>query len=255
MIIFCDFDGTLWRHSDTDFSELNQNIATIQNWRSAGNLFVIASGRSLASLKRHQANFTDYTDFFISDNGAFIFDQNQQVVIQNTLSDAQSAKILATAQQTLPADQFRVSFYSAYDESEQITAELGKIRIWFKSADAIDLVTEKLHAALPGQLKIHHERHAIKSSLPWVDNTFTAFINVVSKTAGKESAITQLLQKLHLSTDEAFSIGDDLNDLEMLKHFHGHTLSDAHPQLRALISPQNQRRTVADFIKSLMPTA
>lgn len=251
MIIFCDFDGTLWRHSDTDFSELNNNIAAIKKWRNQTNKFVIASGRSLASIKRHQPNYTDFTDYFISDNGSFVFGQDQKAIIQNTLDDLQVAKIMQVAQQSIPASDIRTVYYSAFDETAQPTPNLGKIRLWLKDASQIDTLTARLHAALPNQLKIHHERHAINSSLPWVDPSFTAFMNVVSVKAGKESAIMQLLQLLNLSKDDAISIGDDLNDLEMLEHFNGHIMRDAHPQLLATFPPEKQHRTVADFIATL----
>ena len=252
MIIFCDVDGTLWRHSDTDFSELTQNIAAIQKWRDAGNLFAIASGRSLASLKRLLPNFADFTDFFVSDNGGYVYNRSLQPIIRNTLANSQIQAIIKSINAALPANSFALSYYTDTEELQNAPNEVGKIRIWFKSPDYIQPASDALNAALPNQLKIHAERHAIKSSLAWVDDSFNAFINVVSVDAGKELAIQSLLKHEGIAESDTFSIGDDTNDLEMLRCHHGHIMADANPILFPEFPPELRHETVAAFIKSLM---
>lgn len=251
MIIFCDIDGTLWRHSDQDFSELKQNIAAVQKWRNAGHLFAIASGRSLASVRRLLPNFTDFTDFLVADNGAFVYDRQAQPIIQNILS-AQQIGIIQQALANLPRDQYEFSYYASDAELQTPDAAIGKIRIWFKSPDLIEPATHALNAALPDQLKIHAERHAVKSSLAWVDHSFVSFINVVSIKAGKEIAIQQLLALTNIPDSDTLSIGDDANDLEMLRLHHGHIMADANPILFPEFPPELRHETVASFIESML---
>ena len=68
MILFCDFDGTLFRR-DIE-GEFERNLEAIQRWRAAGNLFVMTTGRSPSSLGGVLPNYFDYFDYLIGDNGA-----------------------------------------------------------------------------------------------------------------------------------------------------------------------------------------
>lgn len=69
MILVSDFDNTLYAHDDE--AAFAKNLAAVRKFRERpGNEFVLASGRSLASLGRVLPDFANYMKYVILDNGA-----------------------------------------------------------------------------------------------------------------------------------------------------------------------------------------
>ena len=68
MIIFADFDGTLYPHDDDQ--TVKANLAALKNWRAVGNKFCITTGRSIRSLIRQMPELQELSDYYIVDSGS-----------------------------------------------------------------------------------------------------------------------------------------------------------------------------------------
>ena len=69
-IFFCDFDYTLYDHDNSHVTA--ENLRAVKRWREQGNLFVIATGRSLNELKVSLPDYRDYCDYLILNDGAVV---------------------------------------------------------------------------------------------------------------------------------------------------------------------------------------
>lgn len=83
MIVFSDFDNTLYLHSDEH--EFLYNLEAIKKFRKRGNLFCLATGRNQASLGRAWADYSNYLDYIIFDNGAVCVNRQGETVFQETI--------------------------------------------------------------------------------------------------------------------------------------------------------------------------
>ena len=73
-----DFDGTVFfRNEPGNFKP--GDLAAIRRWQASGNLFGVATGRSLVGLLAQSTGAIDF-DFYILANGAFILDRDREPV-------------------------------------------------------------------------------------------------------------------------------------------------------------------------------
>lgn len=232
MNLFCDVDGTFWQHSDTDFVQYKRNIEAVKRFRAAGNIFGFATGRSIPSMRRNFPDYAKEVDYLVVDNGSFAVDvQKNDIIIENTFTPNELKRIISIATSLYPDEKLVASYYGISQEYRFPIAPIGKIRFWLLDESLIDPLIEKIGAGLGDNVvKMHHERHAVKSSLPWVSDKYKAFINVVPYASGKEESISKLVETEKL-TGDIVVLGDDLNDMEMIKRFDGYAMRDSHPKL------------------------
>ena len=79
--------------------------------------------------------------------------------------------------------------------------------------------------------KIVKELHEKTNTYSYVS---TEHINVISNATNKEVGLKKLIELENLSSAELYVIGDDINDLEMLRTFNGAIMKKHHPLLSDL---------------------
>ena len=82
-IIATDYDGTL-NHNGID----DKKRSAIMEWRRAGNLFGVVSGRGIKSLLEVIEGKDFEYDFLIANNGAIIFDKELNVLAETRCDGA-----------------------------------------------------------------------------------------------------------------------------------------------------------------------
>ena len=232
MILLCDVDGTFWQHSDTDFLQYNKNIEAVRRFRAAGNIFGFATGRGVPSMERNFLGYKEVADYLITDNGSFITKvQENRIIDTITYRPEELKRMIQIATEMYPDNRMKLS-YHGYDQEYRFPISLiGKVRMWLLDESLIDPLCEKILTELGSHsVKLHHERHAISSSLPWVGKEYKAFINATPYNSGKEEAISKLIKAENLQ-ERIVVLGDDLNDLAMIERFEGYAMRDSHPKV------------------------
>lgn len=81
-VIVSDFDGTLF-----DNNQINC-LDKINKFISDGNIFIIATGRNISSLKKDLDKFNLSCNYFICNDGAIIFDQYLNIIYRTDIDSA-----------------------------------------------------------------------------------------------------------------------------------------------------------------------
>ena len=90
-LLVSDYDGTF--NEDKSLSKINNNIDAVKRFMSNGNLFAFATGRSFYSIKEETSCYKIPYDYLICNNGAMVFDANNNIIESNPLPQDEIEKI------------------------------------------------------------------------------------------------------------------------------------------------------------------
>lgn len=227
-IIFSDFDGTL-KQNEPEI--LAQNLRAVQEWRHAGNLFIIVTGRNRAVLDQILPNWQNLVDYVIMDNGGAIFSNTDELIYVNELPRRLVYKI-----QSLVCDRALPLSYSPNRSSIELmlTEKAIKLRLWFQTEQRFRTYKDRIKQQ-GWPIKILPWIGAGFSKLPSGASTekFFGFLDIVPEDSGKECAIAQLINLMSWSyaPDNIITIGDDYNDIAMLSTYQGYAIHGSPPEV------------------------
>ncbi len=226
-IIFSDFDGTLFFPDDPE--TFKNNLIAVEKWRHGGNKFALATGRSLASLQRAFPEFSDYFDYVLANNGASVFDSLSKKLFSEELASDLVDKIVEVVQKSYSTDETdaRIVFFTDDEETSEKPNAATKIRVWLKNFEKAVLLGDDITAKFGDKAQSHPINYARGSSLDWIGREYIAFVDIVSVKAGKENAINFILGLEKADENSVFSIGDDVNDINMLEHHNGFAIKSS----------------------------
>lgn len=228
-----DFDRTLYvedRISGTD-------RRAVEEWQGRGNLFVVATGRDEAALKEKLAAWKVFPDALILNNGALILDGHGRELFCRAMERETALGVL--------------DYFAQADEAGTGVSIRGrKLNVLPRPGAPTtqkpcggEILMEDARC-LQGILQLHHRRpdspEAIREMCRDINRLFPmarAYANVwnadvVAKGIHKAGAIRILEQKLG-PFKEIRVIGDSINDLDMIRAYHGTALPWAAPEVLA----------------------
>lgn len=228
-----DFDGTLFRNMNISAEDL----AAIRAWRSAGNKFGLVTGRPLIMLAPILKEFALAVDFLICDNGAIIHDGGGQIIFESELPK----KILVDIMnEPCTMSSFHFIFETA---DEFICANIkGTSWVWREKARwnfPLKIIDTALVDGLPkvNQLALGfdtpEEAQVAVDALnqKFGDKIFAQknynSVDIVAAGINKAQGVENLLRLMNWHGAEIFVIGDESNDLPMIKKFGGCTVTTA----------------------------
>lgn len=228
-----DFDGTLYR--DQKISA--EDLAAIKNWQAAGNKFGVVTGRCRPIILPFLEKFGLKVDFLICDNGAIIFDGDGQIIFESEIS-----KKFLTAVVNEPCA--AKSFHLAYEAADEIFGVNVKSNSWllgdvqllnfpltFIDAAQIAALPKKINQFALGFDEVDDAQFAADElNQKFGELIFaqmnTRVVDVVPAGINKAQGVKNLLQKMNWDA-EVFVIGDEANDLPMIRTLGGYTVSTA----------------------------
>ena len=231
MILVSDYDGTLKRQ---DISQ--KDIQAINTFRDKGHLFGIATGRTINFLTDETRLYDFTTDFIIGTNGGVA-----QVADETYISKISHKTICKLINFVSKYPETIVIVSDGFDYSEPLTAaepdkfltNSGKEKFFYNSACIKNL------SSLEANIQIYKDLQ--DEDFPDLEFFFNNFnggiIDVAKNGVSKSSAIYQIfVKKLNYPKSDIFTIGNSLNDLEMIQDFNGFAVSDSDPQLLEIAS-------------------
>ena len=81
-VIVSDFDGTLYKNDKIVYQD------KINKFVNTGNIFIIATGRNMTSLKKDLDKFVLNPSFYICNDGALILDQYYNVIYRTDIDNS-----------------------------------------------------------------------------------------------------------------------------------------------------------------------
>jgi Cof subfamily protein (haloacid dehalogenase superfamily) len=241
-ILFSDYDGTFF----TDETQIKKNVAAVNTLRQAGHKFALATGRSLASAKRVISEHNISYDYLILNNGALITDNQDNLLLKQTLSPELSQQVIDFAKANAEIDE-DIYYYGLGDKTTTPEPDITKIRINTpgKSHASAEQLSLKLNKHFANAIKSHP---AFTDLYPEIN---CQIVDITNKNADKSTAINFILDREHLPPSSAITVGDGPNDLEMLvPPYTGFAMSSSDPSV--LDQVKSTIPSVADLIADML---
>ena len=228
-----DFDGTLFRGGKISSAD----AAAIHAWRASGNKFGVVTGRPLIMLTPCLEKFGVEVDFFVCGNGAIIHGGDGKIIFESELPKKILREIVG---EPAAAKTFHFLFEAAddmfciaRDEKSWLFGE--KLRWDFPmtlidGAGVIDCLPKinqlALGFATPEEAQLAAD--ALNKKFPTIDaqRNFNS-VDIVAAGINKAQGVENLLRLMNWTGAKIFVVGDEANDLPMIKKFGGCTVSTA----------------------------
>jgi len=254
-LIATDFDGTLCQSYPDGYKINDKTLEAIKNFRKAGNLFGVVTGRSyIWAYPVFKELNTFGFDYIISDNGAQCFDKDGKVVFSN--------KIKAYCGF---AKDYVNTVLDFSDEVEEAGICFERDRYNFKKNNpegdgeyyskysVLDKLCEKDEFVMVNAVCKNDETAAkLKAEIlscfgQYLDPAQNGrCLDITAKSVNKASGISHYAKTMGLNHDSIYSAGDNYNDLPMVKAFHGCAVKGAVEALK------NAAEFVLDDVGSLI---
>ena len=212
-ILISDYDGTFYQN-DID---TKKNIDKVNEFRTLDNLFVLATGRSYVDSKQKIDKYEIPYDYLILNHGALLLSKDLEIIKVFTLDKELVDSILEYANND--KDIYDVILISAFDKNVTDTLNIVKIMLKLYSYDK----------ALEVKNYIDKSYTNIKSYFISEDNHY--LVEVVSSEASKSLMIDKILDKEEIVKKNVYTIGDGINDIEMIRDYNGYRVSNSCKEL------------------------
>ena len=230
-IIASDYDGTL-NHGGID----KKKIEAISQWRKAGNIFSIISGRGAPDLVDLYKEQSFECDYLIADNGAVIMKTNGEIVCEDKIDVSVAKPFLeflfsqgckwGYVQTSFPCRVFKDDDFEDYDKDECFTFdELTELPFFYQINTALESFEEAAKVTA-----------AIKEKFGDVLNPLQNgnCIDIVSVNMNKAKGIYTFIELLGAEYSDVITVGDNINDKDMIKEFRSYAMENAVPLIKDL---------------------
>ncbi|CAM3257143.1 Cof-type HAD-IIB family hydrolase [Lactiplantibacillus plajomi] len=241
-LIATDLNGTLLR-ADQSFDQ--QRFKRVLTGLKERNIpLVLSSGNQYAHLQQLFKNVLADNLIMVAENGASIFEGNQQV-FDGSLTTAQREQFVRHDRQQAPfkdAYVILVGQHGSYTESGAPAKLVAMARQFYDNLQLVDdlatvrdaiskisvsalpgtaaKLVEKINRYFAGHLRAHDSGYGV--------------VDIVDRHVGKLPAVQLLAENRGIQADEIMAFGDGANDVPLLR-FAGHSfaMQNAKPEIQA----------------------
>lgn len=266
-LICIDMDGTLLDENKEVSSENKKVISKAYN---DGISIAIATGRSYASARYHLEDILGINGHVIALNGSYIKSTTNDNVISKTCFDYEEVELIYSVLSGFDSIvYFNTETYTITNSKESFNNKnvpKGMNRISVNKEDILAEIIKTKKEILKISVNEMDDEifKKIKESLCEfnrfeVVNSDKNFLEIMKKDCNKGSAVKLLSEKLHINKEEIFCIGDNDNDIEMIR-FAGTGVamgngSEALKKNADYITDTNTNSGVAKAISSILEKA
>lgn len=215
-ILVSDYDGTFYQN-DIDIRE---NIDKVNEFRTLGNLFVLATGRSYVDLKIMIDKYKIPYDYLILNHGALLLSKKLEILNVFTLDKELVGSVLEYANNN--KDIYDVVLIDVFKKKVIDTSNAVKIMLKLYSYDnALDV--KKYIDERYTNIKCYYEKE---------DNHY--LVEIVSSKASKSLMIEKILDKEKIVKKNVYTIGDGINDIDMIRDYNGYRVRNSCKELDSI---------------------
>ena len=213
-MLVSDYDQTFYLNDQN----IKINIDMVEQFRKAGNKFVIATGRSYMDFKEKVNLYNINYDYAILNHGAIIIDNKDKIIAEYFIDE----KIVSNVKKDLNSEKSiknfccstfvsRINFNSNYNP-------LTKIYSKYESKEYAMYINNKIN----------------KNYSEYVNSYYvsTNAVEVISKEINKSKAIKLLANSLKLNQSSIYTIGDGYSDIQMVKDYNGYAMFNSIDELK-----------------------
>lgn len=211
-IIISDYDGTLY----TDKDDIEKNAKRIENYRNHGNLFIISTARNFSSIKDVCIENNIMVDYFFCDIGATILDYNGKILYSQYIAEKHREKIEYYLEKYLSI--LTIDRYGTHGKIEREEKEVVEYKIKGDMNTLLDI------------------KKVINQEIPNVKTQITEDYKLIIHTSTKETAIEEFILKFGIDKDNIYTVGDEVDDLGMLKKYNGYRMRHCNPIVKEQIN-------------------
>lgn len=200
-----DYDQTF----KTSIKNLYLNIEGIRKFRRKGNKFIIATGREFKSIKSEINKYEIEYDYLICNNGLIIFNNKDNIINCYPLSKDNIKKI--------------------YNSFKGVECNISKYNFYEHTLSDENIL--EIKASFDSNEIAKNHKNYIESNINNIHcDIFNKNIYIGNYTS-KATAINEILKIENISKEDIYTIGDDINDLEMLEEFNGYKMLNSNKNL------------------------
>ena len=221
----CDFDGTLYRNGTV--AEDDRKACALA--RERGHRFGIVTGRGAKTLQRELDRFGLACDFIICNNGALVLDGAGRELERTELASSLRRMLLRH-----PAVA-RASHCALFDGKRMRVLE-GKHGYWVNPrypmpaaslGEALEDRLQQISLAFPSREEAETEAEVLRRETAGEALVLCSLslVDIVGAGAGKSAGLRSLLGLWGMSAESVVAMGDDGNDIDMLRDFGGFAMA------------------------------
>ena len=206
-LLATDYDKTLY----TNKKNLILNMSAIDKFRKKGNKFAIVTGRSFSSIKQKIDYHNIKYDYLACNNGLIIFDNKDNIIDCSILSPSDLDYIYETLNGNKSVKDMKLySFNDSIYELNNILEVYAKF---------ISIKSMK-------EYKNYIEKELVNIKCFNIKNMV-----FISNDRTKADAISFIQKLNNIDLKDVYTVGDSINDVEMLENFNGFKMPFPHPKL------------------------
>lgn len=259
ILIATDLDGTLLRQ---DKSISDENLRAIEYFKDNGGIFTFITGRIPPGAKKVYEKIKPNAPFGCM-NGGGIYDYIKKEMIWSIPIDLSALELVKYVEENMPGMGIKLAAtektychkQNAYTERHRREEGLDEIFMHYK--DVTDTVAKILFADEPRNID---ELAKILAGHPMAKNfnilrSDEIYYEILPRNSSKGNLLTKLAEILEVDMQNTIAIGDNDNDISMLKTAgKGYAVSNASQGAKEaadIITVSNEEHAIAKIIEDL----
>ncbi len=228
-LLVSDYDQTFYINDE----DIEKNKIAVNEFRSKGNIFVIATGRSYDDFMKKKNEYNIQYDYLIINHGATILNKDDNIIFNEEITN----EILDNLKSDLRIEDSERNFCCSMLESrvDLEHRDLTKIHVKYSDLEYSNEIQKKLKEKYNSFLNVY-----------WVSGNS---LEIISKKINKSKAIKLLSEKIKIRQEEIYTIGDGYSDIEMVKDYNGYAIKEAVKELKEVAIDEIE--SVSDLIKKI----
>ena len=222
-IIASDFDDTLYLKDD--ISKTKDNIESINEFISKGNIFIIITGRSYSNIKVLLKELNIPYSYLICEDGAKIFNNMDYCIDTTYMKEIDINKIIPLIEKE---DYYLDDGYNETNNLNDTVKVVVRCKDKVKANNLINLINKEVDTYI------------------YASNEH---INIIDKSINKQKGLEKLFYIEDFDFNNLYVIGDNDNDLEMIEKYNGGIISNHSKSLDIL--NKKEYDTLKDFINEI----
>ena len=243
-LLASDFDGTIG-----DDEQLVKDAAAIARFRAAGNYFGLVSGRNSDALAWCRDWAKLEVDFLLADNGGTCHIDGKPLFCVEAAAEAmlplcdylmaKKTKLIAVNR----VDGTDMIYYKHSDGREEYdprrvfwrARKFSEISAYFATVEICHAVSREVNDIFPHLDALPNGR----------------CLDIVPRGSGKNVGVGLIAKRLGVANEDVYTVGDNFNDLSMIRAYKGYAVANAHPDVQKQ-APMGTIASVEALIERLM---